>query len=76
MALADSFCSLLFNHYLFTVVVYRHINVCALVRINIILCLVLKAFTGQSSGNWLSFNISSIYCKLQIMPLLIHLKEK
>ena len=76
MALADSFCSLLFNHYLFTVVVYRHINVCALVRINIILCLVLKAFTGQSSGNWLSFNISSINCKLQIMPLLIHLKEK
>ena len=34
---------------------------CALVRININLCLVLEAFTGQFSGNWLSFNISNIY---------------
>ena len=76
MALAASFCSLIFNHYLHTVHVYWHINVCALVRININLCLVLKAFIGQRLGNWLSFNISSIYCKLQIMPLLIHLKEK
>ena len=56
MALAASFCSLIFNHYLFTVVVYSHINVCALVRININLCLVLKAFIGQLSGNWLLFN--------------------
>ena len=61
MALVASFSSLIFNHYLYTVVVYRHINVCALVRININLCLVLKAFIGQLSGNWLSFNISSIY---------------
>ena len=61
MALAASFCSLIFDHYLYTVVVYRHINVCALVRININLCLVLKAFIGQLSGNWLSFNISNIY---------------
>ena len=56
MALAASFCSLIFNHSLFTVVVYSHINVCALVRININLCLVLKAFIGQLSGNWLLFN--------------------
>ena len=61
MALVASFSSLIFNHYLYTVVVYRHINVCALVRIIINLCLVLKAFIGQLSGNWLSFNISSIY---------------
>ena len=33
----------------------------ALVRVNINLCLVLKAFIGQLSGNWLSFNLSSIY---------------
>ena len=61
MTLAASFCSLIFNHYLFTVVVYSHINVCALVRININLCLVLKVFIGQLSGSWLSFNISNIY---------------
>ena len=60
MPLAASFCSLIFNH-LYTVVVYWHINACALIRININLCLVLKAFVGQLSGNWLSFNISSIY---------------
>ena len=34
---------------------------CALVRININLCLVLKVFFGQLSGSWLSFNISNIY---------------
>ena len=56
MALAASFCSLIFNHYLFTVVVYSHRNVCALVRININLSLVLKAFIGQLSGNWLLSN--------------------
>ena len=61
MALAASFCFLIFNHYLYTVVVYRHINECALVRININLCLVLKAFFGQRSGNRLSFNESNIY---------------
>ena len=60
MPLAASFCSLIFNH-LYTVVVYWHINVCALIRININLCLVLKAFICQLSGKWLSFNISSIY---------------
>ena len=59
MPLAASFCSLIFNH-LYTVV-HWHINVCALIRININLCLVLKAFIGQLSGKWLSFNISSIY---------------
>ena len=61
MALAASFCSLILSHYFYTVVVYRHINVCALVRINIKLCLVLRAFIGQLSGSWLSFNVSSIY---------------
>ena len=66
MALAASFCSLIFNHYLYTIVVYRHINECALVRINLFhlnlnLCLVLKAFIGQRSGNRLSFNESNIY---------------
>ena len=34
---------------------------CALVRININLCLVLKAFIGQLSVKWPSFNISRIY---------------
>ena len=61
MALAASFCFLIFNHYLDTVDVYWHINVCALVRININLCLVLKVFISQLSGSWLSFNISNIY---------------
>ena len=60
MASAASFCPLVFNHS-YTVDVYWHINVCALVRINIKLCLVLRAFIGQLSGSWLSFNISSIY---------------